>query len=272
MSSERCPQEEELLSFVDADLPPEQLGRIERHLELCSACAKRAMAFSELIADVAALPPAERLDVGAHVASVMSRLDEPVAAASSPRWAAWVTAAVAAAAMVLVLITRSAPPEYVGSRGNGGAPTLESTVGVQLYQQAEKLSPIANGTSIESATALTAGVRNASGAPLHLLLFAVDAKRNVHWLAPAYTELGTDPDAVNIAPNLGEQLLTSAAVFDDLAPGPLKVIAVLSREPLRVSQVESLSGAELEADAIRKRFASATLRELSLNVSAGAHQ
>ncbi len=268
MSTERCPVEEELLSFVDADLPPEQLGRIERHLELCSACAKRAIALSELLTDVAALPAAERLDVGAHVASVMGRLDEPVATTSGPRWAAWVTAAVAAAAVMLVLSTRTAPLQHVGSRSDSAGPSLERDVGIELYTQAEKLSHLETGASIGAATALTATIRNSSGSPLYLLLFAVDSRRNVHWLAPAYTELGSDPAAVSIAPQLGNQLLGSAAVFDDLAPGALKIVAVLGREPMRVSQVESLTGAELEPDGIRKRFPGATLRELSLNVTA----
>jgi hypothetical protein len=271
MSAERCLREQELLSFVDADLPPEQLGRIERHLELCSACAKRAITLSELVADVAALPAAERLDVDVHVASVMGRLDEPVATASGPRWAAWVTAAVAAAAMVLVLVTRALPPQYVGTRGNGAPSSLDSKVGVELYTQTPMLSPLEPGASIGATTALTARVRNRSGSRLYLLLFAVDSSRNVHWLAPAYTVLGTDPAAIEI-PQFGDQLLGSAAVFDDLAPGALKVVAVLGRDAMRVSQVESLAGAELEPDGIRKRFPGATLREFSLNVIAEPRQ
>ena len=54
MSDKKCPSQDELLSFVDADLPPEQLARIEKHLELCSSCAKQAVALGALLSDVGA--------------------------------------------------------------------------------------------------------------------------------------------------------------------------------------------------------------------------
>ena len=89
MSDKRCPSEVELLSFADADLPPEQLKRVEQHLELCSSCARRVIALHELVSDIAAPMPQPRLDVGAHVAGVMQRLDTPVPRAKRPRWAFW---------------------------------------------------------------------------------------------------------------------------------------------------------------------------------------
>ena len=80
MTSKPCPTETELLAFADADLSPEQLERVEQHLEVCSSCARQVVALSRLVEDIAApLAPAEQ-DLGEHVASVMKRLDEPVKA------------------------------------------------------------------------------------------------------------------------------------------------------------------------------------------------
>src|SRR4051812_11252430 len=99
MSDRRCPTAAELSSFVDANLPPEQLARIEKHLELCSACPREVRALSTLISDTAApWPPKPPLDVAAHVAGVMKQLDAPMATRRGARLLAWCGALVAAAA------------------------------------------------------------------------------------------------------------------------------------------------------------------------------
>jgi hypothetical protein len=56
------------------------------------------------------------------------------------------------------------------------------------------------------------------------------------------------------------------AVFDDLAPGPLRVVAVISSDPLHVSDVEALPPAELSAERLLKRFPRAEVRQFLLEV------
>lgn len=268
MSDKQCPSEAELVSFADAALAPEQLRRIEQHLEICSGCAKQALALSELTGDVAAEVPQPGFDVAEHVAGVMSRLDEPLAHPLRSRWVGWTGALAAAAALVLVVATRGQTPEapQLVARGASATATLSRDVGLQLYAQETALRPLGSGSPIRPDTALTAGLRNLGSQRAHLLLFAVDARKSVHWIAPEFTAPGSNPEAATIAASRGERLLPSAAAFDDLAPGPLRVVAVITAEPTHVSDVEALSASQLDDAGLLARFPQAEIRQILLQV------
>ncbi|HKQ70606.1 MAG TPA: zf-HC2 domain-containing protein [Polyangiaceae bacterium] len=270
MSDKQCPAEAELLAFADADLSPERLERVEKHLERCGACAKQAAALSELIGDLASPLAQPRFDVAEHVASVTKRLDSPVKSAHDSRRTAWgggFAAAIAAAAALAVFArgTRpGGPPEHFEARGGAAEAGLSRDVGVQLYARDPSLRALEPGGRVRAGTALTAGLRNLARGPAYLLLFAIDSKREVHWLAPEFTSAGTDPEAMVIASSPGERLLPQSAAFDDLAPGRLRVVAVISSEPTHVSEVEGLPAVELDAFGLAKRFPRAEIREFML--------
>ena len=128
MTDKHCPSEDELLAFADAALAPEQLRRIEQHLELCSSCAKRVIDLHTLIEDVAAPLPGSQLDVGEHVTAVMARLDVPVPRARSYRAASWWLGAVAAAAAAVLTVglTRSGSDANVSRFAARGGPAAAS--------------------------------------------------------------------------------------------------------------------------------------------------
>jgi hypothetical protein len=261
-----CPRDTELLRFADADLSPEQLRRLEKHLEVCGTCAKQVMALNELCADVAAEVPAPAWNVAEHVAGVMKRLEEPVTAPRRLFWTLGGGALLAAAATALLFSARSQPPE-LAARGVAVAPSLSRDVGVQLYAQESALRPLGSGSGIRTDTALTAGLRNLGSQRAHLLLFAIDARHAVHWIAPEFTAPGSDPEATSIAAATGERLLPSAAVFDDLAPGPLRVVAVITATPTHVSEVETLSASQLSDSGLLERFPRAEIRQIPLHVT-----
>jgi hypothetical protein len=269
MSDKRCPTEDELLSFVDADLPPEQLARVEKHLEVCSACAKQVMTLSSLVEDLGA-------PLRTEPPGVMDRLDSHVA---QPRWSAWLSwgggLAAAAAALLLFMKFQAplAPQKVAGSelvaRGGPVEASLSRNVGVQLYSSRHaELTALGSGSRITPSAALTAGLRNLATERAYLLLFALDSRKAVHWIAPEYTSQGSNPEASPIAPATTERLLPSVAVFDDLAPGPLRVIAVISSDPLHVSDVEALPPAELNAERLLRRFPRSEVRQFLLDVQA----
>jgi hypothetical protein len=147
------------------------------------------------------------------------------------------------------------------------APSLSRDVGVQLYAQESALRPLSSGSSIGTTTALTAGLRNLGPQRAHLLLFAIDSRQVVHWIAPEFTAPGSDPEATSIAAATGERLLPTSAVFDDLAPGPLRVVAVITATPTRVSEVETLSAEKLSDSALLARFPRAEIRQILLQVT-----
>jgi hypothetical protein len=267
MSDKNWPTETDLIRFVDQDLSPEQLERIEDHLRECSACAKEVSALRRLIDGVAAPVAGPPLDVGAHVASVMSRLDAPLPGTRPLRRKIFGYGLAFAAAAALVLALGTGDRDALTARGARSAPSLEREIGVELYAQERTLLPLPSGSRIGSRTALTAGVRNAGAAPAYLLLFAVDAEDAVHWIAPEYTAAGTDPLSLSIAPAPVQRPLPTAAVFDDLAPGTLRVVAVITREPRRVSEIDGLPPAELAFELLKKRFGTGEVRQVVLFVT-----
>lgn len=229
-----------------------------------------------LVADIAAALPFEQpLDVEPHVAGVMLRLDTPLAVRRGARLLAWCGGLAAAAAVLLLFSQLHAggaggtgvhTDAEFAARGGPTLPLLSRDVGVQLYAEQPALVALGSGSRITTKTALTAGLRNVAGEPAYLLLFAVDAERAVHWLAPEYTSAGSNPEAFPIAPAGTERLLPSSVVFDDLARGSLRVLALISKTPLHVSDIEALSPRELGAEALRKRFPHAQVRAVSLDV------
>lgn len=271
MNDKRCPTEDELLRFVDVDLLPERLERIERHLEGCGHCEKQVRALRELIADVAAPIPEGDLDVREHVAGVMSRLEAaPARASRASRLLPWAGALAAAAALVLFVSHGRNTEDPEGQFTARGAPTeasLARDVGVQLYAREASLRPLQGGERIGRDAALTAGLRNLGRERVYLLLFAVDSRGDVHWIAPVFINASENPAAVSVMPSANERSLPTAASFDDLAKGPLRIVAVVTREPTNVSDIESLPATERSGAALMKRFPRGDVRQFLLHVT-----
>jgi hypothetical protein len=272
MSDKQCPSEAELLRFVDADLPPEQTNRLTTHLAACSNCSEKVTALRELIEDVHAPVSTATIDMSDHVAEVMRRLDAPVVARPLPRrWLPLGAGGVALAASVAVVFALRAPEPathgHFAARGSGAEASLSRDVGVQLYVKDGTLRPLQAGGRIRAGAALTAGLRNLGTESVYLLLFAVDARNEVHWIAPEFTLPGQDPPAVDISPTRDERLLPSAVAFDDLSPGAVRVVALISPKPLRVSEIESIPAAELDGVGLMRRFAEAEIRQLQIDVT-----
>jgi Putative zinc-finger len=291
VNHKRCPTEVELLNFVDGELPPEQLRRIAEHVASCGACEPQVATLHSLIADIKAplrRSDTETNDVAAHVASVLARLDEPVKTRQTDRalWG-WATTFTAAAAAVLLWIQLAPPTDETlardgttqlaqtalrdvdtgefTARGSASEASLARDVGVQLYTFKQPLEPLQPGTKIPTSTALTAGLRNLARNTAHLLLFAIDSKHAVHWIAPAFTSAASDPPAYAVHPSQKEQPLPSSVTFEDLAVGSLRVMALITTEPLHVSDIEKLTPQQLNED-FALRFPRAVVREVVVEV------
>ena len=135
------------------------------------------------------------------------------------------------------------------------------------FQGKRWLRPLASGGSISPSTALAVGVRNLGQGPAYALLFAIDSRQVVHWIAPEFNEPGSNPEALHIVPLRDERLLSTQVVFDDLAPGPLRIVTLVSSEPSHVSQVEALSPSELGSATLSQRFPRAEAREVTVTVT-----
>ncbi len=277
MSYKACPSAEDLLGFVDASLAPEQLERVEQHLTRCPGCGQQVATLHELVAGIAAKlvsRAAEPFDPEAHVSAVMQRLDAPLATQTRPSRMLWGSAlaglgAVAAAALLMVQLT--AQPELqegqLTARGSSREAALSRDIGVQLYAREDGLRALGPGSRIRANVPLTAGLRNLSQQRAYLLLFAIDARQTVHWIAPQFLDPSSNPSAATILPSEQERLLPSSVVFDDLAQGTLRIVMLITAQPTHVSQIEMLSSQELNGERLMARFPQAEIRQATLEVT-----
>jgi hypothetical protein len=146
-------------------------------------------------------------------------------------------------------------------RGGSFEATIARDVGVQPYVSQGGLRALTSGARLDPATPLTAGFRNLGRAPAYLLLFAVDAHRAIHWISPSYSRPGDDPASTALPPTVDERVLETTAVLEDVVPGPLRVVAVITSAPAHVSDVEAFEGLELDASRLVQRLPGADVRE-----------
>jgi hypothetical protein len=270
MTPIHCPPEVELVRFVDADLSPESSDRVSEHLGLCFTCSQKVRALRLLVEDLSATPAIE-FDVNAHVNGVMRELDRPVTQEKRARVMARIVAVTAFAASVglvthIVGSRHGSPSGTWQARGSSAGESLSRDVGVQVYTRAKSLQPLRPGDAIAPDAALTAGLRNLGHTIAHVLLFVVDSHNAVHWISPKYTRADEDPPGTELMRAQEERVLPTSVIFDDLARGPLRVVTIISPSPVRVSQVENLTEAELTQGNLAHRFASAEVREIVVQV------
>jgi anti-sigma factor RsiW len=269
----RCPTEEDLVRFVDGSLAVEAADGLKAHVAHCQRCREHDQELRTLIEDVKAAVPT-KVDVRVHVRAVMDvveLLDSEIPKSSKPR-AAWLMASagsVAACALVLALyLGRHAlrAPGPWQARGGDVQATIGRDVGVQPYAVQGGLRPLASGVVIDGTTPLTAGFRNLGATPAFLLLFAVDSRHVVHWISPQYSRPEDNAVSTPLPTTVNEQVLPMVVVLDDVAHGPLRIIAVVTSAPAHVSDVESFEGLEFSARLIAARLAGADVRETVVQV------
>jgi hypothetical protein len=265
-----CPPKDDFVRLVDGSLSLEATSRLEAHVSRCPCCREHERTLRTLIADMKAAVHAD-VDVQAHTRRVMDRLDRPIAASatSRPVWAslgAGSMAACAIGAALYVGFRTTREEDTWRARGGPIEATIARDVGVQPYVVTGGLRPLASGAAIAPDTPLTAGFRNLGRTPVFLLLFAVDAHRTVHWISPEYTRLETNPVSTVLPVSVEEQALGTTVVLADVAPGPLRIVAVITSTPAHVSDVESLEGLELNAPRLVRQIPGADVRETVVEV------
>lgn len=275
MSRNPCLSPDGLARFVDADLAPESAQRVNQHVSRCQTCSEQVRDLRSLVAAIGATQVND-LDVTAHVRAVMHQIEQPMSQARRPRAMARIAAitaiAVAFAVVAHVVVSRDdATPGRWQARGSSKGESLSRDIGVQVYTVDESLRPLHPGDFVAPDAALTAGLRNLGHMTAHVLLFAVDSHNAVHWITPRYTQAGQDPAATELVSSPSERVLPTSVVFDDLAPGPVRIVTIISPAIVRVSRVESLTAPELGSASLAQRFIGAEVREIVVYVSGVNH-
>jgi hypothetical protein len=204
----KCPSDLRL----EAHLLDASASGLSPHLEGCADCQARLRRMEAEGEDF------RRFVFPATVDAVME--------AASPRrrtnwFAAFVPAAAAAAAGFLLFLTPAPPEGYVGSKG--GALGLTVFVGSPDGARA-----VADGARIPATSALRFQIR--SSEPCRIWIVSVDAAGQVSRLYPPWGDEGAEVGSAGPLPG--------GAVLDG-RPGPERIFAVCTQQPLRLSVLES---------------------------------
>lgn len=262
-----CPAELDLVRWVDNDLVPEDRERVLEHVAGCSRCAEQVAILKTLVVDLRAVPqPAVSLETQRDQVLARIAMKRP----RKPRALAWFSVASSAAAG-LVLAWFVATDGHDGAwqaRGGHGVRSLSRDVAVQLYVQAGKLEPVGPGDHLAHNSRFTVGLRNLGSTQAYVMVVLIDSANTLHWVTPDYQRADEDPSSTPLPNAQLERTLPTSVVFDELAPGPLRAVSLISPRPLQVSALERLPKSALSALALSQHFPDAEVRELALDVSA----
>ncbi|HEX2733805.1 MAG TPA: hypothetical protein VHM70_19480 [Polyangiaceae bacterium] len=227
---------EDLAAYLEEQLGEEQRALLDAALAHDSD-AQRRLEQLKRIRDLLSAPAPE-LDGIDLVRGVKQALLVP-APARRARFNAWVVSGLAAAAGIVLavgILARERDEEFRPKAAL--TPEAERWAGVQVHHltQAGKAERI--GAVLQKQEALAFSYTNGGPMPFeYLMIFAVDAQRQVHWFYPAYQVLGTDPESIQIGKGVTEQLLPDI-IRQPFATGELTFHALFSRHPQRVLEVE----------------------------------
>ena len=255
-----------LAAYVDGEVTPSAASAVERILAASAVERRRADSLRH-VREVLSAPVGEieRIDLAGMVRRAARRegLGHPVAPSTPEprrprreRWAflAFGTAALTLATVVLVLRAGERRPVApapdaprandqgfaVRSAGPGGPDTPARWAGIRVYREgstADEAPPVL-ADELPAGAGLLFSYTNVGPRPFtHLMILARDARGEVRWFFPAYERSGTNPESIAIDAGVVRATLHEL-VRQPFAPGPLAIVAVFSRQPLTVADVE----------------------------------
>ncbi|MCP3142782.1 cupin domain-containing protein [Pyxidicoccus xibeiensis] len=268
-----CPEPSVWLQLVDRQLPEEQAQALRAHARGCAHCQRGLRDTEALAARIAApLEPASSTDEA--VARVLRRVRAgPAEQRARARWnRPWaggaVAAALAAGLAVLFLRPVPGPPHGEGTalaRGTAAASSLGRSVGVTFHTPLTGTTPLAPGAVVPAEAGFGVRYRNVDArGPVFLLAFAQDARGEVHWLHPAHLHEDANEPSVQLEAAPEARTLEEVVVLEEPAPGPLRLVSVVTRAPLGVRDIESLAPEARTPEALRQRWPEASVESLSV--------
>ncbi len=259
-----CPSNQEWLSLVDGEATENRAAELRAHADGCSRCARELEMQRQLVRDLAAPVPVS----ADAVQSVMRKLEHAERPAPRFGWRRWALGggALAAVTVAALLIL----PATGGDRGvftaRGHRVPWARKVGVEVWAIDHSPRKLEAGAALSPATGIVASYHNVDADVAYLMVFAIDARGEIHWAYPGFEDAKTDPVAVRLEPLQVNKVLPDSVMLDDLAAGPLELVTLISHEPLRVSRIESLPVSDRSAAGLRTRFSTARIESLSLRV------
>ena len=275
--SSSCPRSTDLLRLLDGEVTRNQETQLRAHLERCAACREQATRVTQLLEDIAA--PFDPIACADGAKEVLRAIQEgreasPLPAPRKPVrfWAGAFAMAAAAALALWVSLGRGVLPQQTfQSRGDTRNEGFAHRVGIAVYAPIAHHAPLREGARIAAQTAFTAAYRNLEQKrSVHLLLFGLDSRGEIHWLYPAFTDANSDPAAIHLPYNPRETVLSDSVVLDRPALGRFRLFSVITPQPVHVSAIESLPRDQLAPAALEQRLPESHVEELDVVLVAAA--
>jgi hypothetical protein len=258
-----CPGKAEWLDLLDGEATENRATFLRAHATSCPTCAGELALQRQLIADLSApvcVAPSA-------VDAIMRQL--PDAQSVRPRRRPWLLGGgvlVLAAAAGILLIPRLSKDQGTFNPRGGDVVPWTQKVGAEVFVLGDALVKLEAGARVSPGVALVASYHNVDKAPAYLMVFGRDARGELHWVYPGFEDAKKDPESVRLLPLQARQVLPDGVALDDLPAGELELLCLITREPLHVSQIESLPPALRNSFDLRTRFVGARITSLSLQV------
>lgn len=227
----KCPAGEALLACAEGAPDDSQ------HLASCRSCALQVQRLRALASALQGLSLAQPAPT--FTAALRRRM-------AAPRRSSWRNPLLAAASLcaaLAMLVLGRALPDVRGTfsvRGASGAKSQRLGFEVYVHEPGRPPARLERDQQVSAAAGYSFVVWNRSHAAQHVMLFAVDAAREVHWFYPAFVDPATDPQSIEVAATPEVRALAEGVTPDHAAPGPIEFVGLFTAAALRVSSVEAL--------------------------------
>jgi hypothetical protein len=260
-----CPSNREWLSLVDGEATESRAAQLRDHAGGCSRCTQELELQRQLVRDLTAPVPVS----SDAVAAVMRRLEKAERTTRRFGWRGWALTggALAVAAVMAFLIVPSTGIDRGILSARGHRLPWTQKVGVEVWAIESSPRKLEAGSVLSPSTAMVASYHNVDAAAAYLLVFALDARGEVHWAYPGFEDAKTDPASVRLEPLQLNRVLPESVMLDELPAGPLELVTVIAHEAWRVSRIESLRVPERSVASLRTRYPSARIESMSLRVA-----
>jgi hypothetical protein len=237
-----CLDEKRLIQAELGDVTLNEAGPIEGHLDECAHCARRRDDLRQLVTE---LGQPREVESESFVARVMAKREATVLSTSAHGLRLVRLAWVAVAGVLLLGGGLEARHWYRRghentwtARGRHHEARSDQPTTEILAIRGGKLRTI-DSQPLSPGDAFAVRFVNPGQAKYYLAAFALDAAGAVHWIYPEYADGTTDPRSILLPAAQQETLLPQLVEPDGPAPGPLRVVALLTSEPVSVKQVET---------------------------------
>jgi hypothetical protein len=249
------PSSRELARYLEREVTASEAAALEAVLA-DSAEARRRHDELARIRDALGSPVSQigELDLAARVLLAIEQ--PPARRRRTARFASWPLVALAAGLVVGVgLLARESreASEFRQKSAASPAGTASRFAGVVAHHVTAGGVTERLGAKLPARDGLVFSYTNLGPNPFgYLMIFGIDESGEVRWYHPAYDTLGTNPASIPIEAGVASASL-GALVVHELAPGPFRLHALFTRQPLHVVELEALlrHGGEKALDALR---------------------